>query len=238
MISCVECSECKYMSNEMEPYFVWSVPINGHTSLLSALDAFCRPEYLAGENAYSCTYCSKYVQAVKRLSIVHVSLYIIFSFKRFRSGLHNTQKLTHFVTYPEILDISSYFSSDYQKVSGSNNENLRLKFRPYCVIVHLGSEVQNGHLFAYIRAADDKWYKANDWIITPVKLDEVLSTHNAYLLFYAATESISPAIKSPLETNLPSPLTNSLQRIGDSSQALYLSNNQHSLVRSLPTKHL
>jgi ubiquitin C-terminal hydrolase len=150
MKSCVECSKCKYMSNNIEPYFVWSVPINGHTSLLNALDAFCRPECLSGENAYSCTYCSKYVQALKRLSIVDVSPYIIISLKRFRSGQYNTQKLTHLVTYPEILDISSYFSGDYQKIPGSNNENYHLNFRLYCVIVHLGSEVQNGHLFAYI----------------------------------------------------------------------------------------
>jgi ubiquitin C-terminal hydrolase len=73
MKSSVKCGECKQSTNKMEPYFVWNVPIDGHTSLLNALNQFCIPEYLSGDNAYSCGYCCKYVQASKRLSIVRLS---------------------------------------------------------------------------------------------------------------------------------------------------------------------
>ena len=230
MKSSMECSECKQTSDKMEPYFVWNVPIDGHASLPAALNEFCLPEYLSGDNAYSCQYCCKYVQAAKRLSIVRTSPYLIFSLKRFRSGLHDTRKLTHFVAYPEKLDITTYFSLDYQKLSNNNNENFHLTYRLYCVIVHLGDEVGKGHLFAYIRGADDAWYKANDSIITPVNLDQVLSTNDAYLLFYAETASTSSALKSSLTTNSSSSLTNAWQQIDDSSESLNLSTNKSSLV--------
>jgi hypothetical protein len=236
MKSSVECSECKQTTYNMEPYFVWNVPIDGHTSLLNALNEFCLPEYLSGNNAYSCGYCCKYIQASKRVSVARLSPYLIFSLKRFQSGLHDTRKLTHFVGYPEILDITSFCTDDYQKIQNTNRENFRLKFRLYCVIVHLGNEVDKGHLFAYIRAPDDAWYKANDSIITPVKLDQVLSTHDAYLLFYADAATISSTIQSPLKTNSFSSLTNSLQQTDDSLEALYLSTSQPSMVIDLSKK--
>ncbi|CAF3701085.1 unnamed protein product [Adineta steineri] len=220
--SSIKCSECKQTTNKMEPYFVWNVPIDGHKTLPSALNKFCLPELLSDDNAYSCGYCCKYVQASKRLSIVRTSPYLIFSLKRFRSGLQNTQKLTHFVAYPEILDITSYFSDDYPKIpnDNSNKENFHLLFRLYCVIVHLGHEVDKGHLFAYIRGPDDMWYKANDSTITPVKVDQVLSTNDAYLLFYGETPSISFPMESSPKTNTLSSSLNSVQQIDDSTDAL------------------
>ncbi|CAF0802050.1 unnamed protein product [Rotaria sordida] len=52
------------------------------------------------------------------------------------------------------------------------------------VIVHQGEYVTNGHVFAYVRAPDGYWYKADDELVTPVHLDSVLNHKDAYILCY------------------------------------------------------
>ncbi|CAF3521621.1 unnamed protein product [Rotaria sp. Silwood1] len=52
------------------------------------------------------------------------------------------------------------------------------------VIVHLDEYVTNCHVFAYVRAPDGYWYKADDELVTPVHLDSVLNHKDVYILCY------------------------------------------------------
>jgi ubiquitin carboxyl-terminal hydrolase 36/42 len=194
--SLVKCSICKRKTFNTEPYFIWNIPINSYTSLVSALNGFFQEENMSGDNAYKCDNCCKYVQASKTLSIRNVSPYLILSLKRFeRFGLrqNDTRKLSHFVRYPEILDINPYLSDNIQEIPNGNNGSFSMNLRLYGVIVHIG-QVDEGHLFSYVRGPNDNWYKVNDSTVTPVTLAEVLSSHDAYLLFYGETTSSVPSI--------------------------------------------
>jgi hypothetical protein len=217
MKSTVECVECKQTNTTTEPYFVWNVPIAGHTSLLSALDAFCRPEHLSGDNAYSCANCCKHVQASKRLSAVRVAPYLVFSLKRFQADLHRTSKLTHLVAYPEDISLDPYFRNDPSSMSREDEDVPCCNYRLYCVVVHLGKEIDKGHLFAYVRASNDEWYKADDSIVNLITLDQVLSAADAYLLFYAEAAAATSAVASSFETKGSSISSNSPRPAGELS---------------------
>ena len=59
----------------------------------------------------------------------------------------------------------------------------------YAVCVHLGSSsIAFGHYVAYVVAADGKWYRFDDDIVTAVNMEYELNTkrlrENAYMLFY------------------------------------------------------
>jgi len=195
--SLITCSSCKRTSHTNEPYFILNIPIKGYTSLRGAIHSFFQTEKMSDENAYKCENCCKYVEASKALSIANVPPYLIFSLKRFEHfGLtqNDTRKLSHFVDYPEIIDINPYLSNNIQQVSDENNETFNMKFHLYGVIIHIGQHVNEGHLFAYVRGPNNYWYKANDSTVTSVSLNEVLSSNDAYLLFYAESTSSTSGI--------------------------------------------
>lgn len=197
--STVQCHSCERKSSTVEPYFVLNVPIKGYTTLDDAMSGFFRTEKMSNENAYNCYNCSKYVDASKQFSMTNIPPYLIFCLKRFeRFGLtHNqTRKLSHFIEYPGLIDINSYINDDDKKSSNETDPISNTKFHLYGVIIHMGQCTNNGHLFAYVRGPNKCWYKADDSVITLVSLDEVLSSNNAYLLFYAASTSSISSIHS------------------------------------------
>lgn len=231
--SLITCNVCKQKTFKSEPGFVWNVPINGYTSLPDALDGFCQVETMSDDNAYHCKNCCKHVRATKSLSITDVSPYLIISLKRFEHfGLkqNKTRKLSHFVAYPEILDLSAYLSDNIHEISNENIQICTLKVRLYAVIIHFGQNLNNGHLFAYVRGPNDYWYEANDSSVTLVTLHEVLSSHNVYMLFYTEVTSMSTNSKSSSENNLSLSLTNPLQMTDHEQDALVSLENQHLLV--------
>jgi len=149
---------------------------------------------MVGENAYRCENCCKYVDACKSLSVSNISPYLILTLKRFEHvGLRqsNTRKLSHFVSYPEILTITPYLSEKIPNISNEDHESFNPKLHLYGIIVHIGEQVNNGHFYSYFRAPNDRWYCADDSIITRITTDQALSSKDAYLLFYA--EEISAA---------------------------------------------
>ena len=234
--SSVQCLICKQKSSATSPYFLWNIPIDGYQSLPHALNGFCQSEDMTGDNAYQCENCSKKVHASKRLSISNVSPYLILTLKRFKHvGLRqsNIRKLSHFVAYPKILDISPYLSENISNISNEDDVRFNSKLHLYAVIVHIGEQVNNGHLYSYIRGPNDRWYCANDSIITRITIDQVLSSKDAYILFYAEDTSASFESRSLNINSLPSSslIVNS-QAIDHRAGTLFSLDNQQSLVTS------
>lgn len=50
--------------------------------------------------------------------------------------------------------------------------------------LHLGNELRFGHYVAHVRAADGRWFRADDEDVAPIKIDNVLNERSAYLLSY------------------------------------------------------
>lgn len=165
---------------------------------------FLREEVLDGENAYKCEKCSKKTRATKKYSIRSAPNILVIQLKRF--DFSYAGKLSHFVTYPETLNLKSFMTDEQPSLglNGSCAQNLNYKL--YGVLVHLGYTSHSGHYFSYVLGPNNVWYKADDQRISPVETRDALAQH-AYILFYAKLKDSPPQMPtsciSPIEQNIP-----------------------------------
>lgn len=118
------------------------------------------------------------------------------------------RKLNHFVEYPEYLQLNSFIykksnnngistrgKKTFKSSINDNNDILRL----FSVIVHLGTNIGNGHYISYIRSGE-KWYRTSDEKVNLCTLQEALS-QNAYLLFYSKFKYTPPSSNNEIVNN-------------------------------------
>jgi hypothetical protein len=130
------------------------------------------------------------VTAEKRMTIDELPLMCTIHLKRFaylqQGYIH---KIGSKVQFPETLDLAPYVSED-QRVQ-------KAEYNLYAVLVHSGRRCDSGHYYAYIKAPNQHWYKADDESVTPVKLEEVLN-QQAYMLFYQKVQPESTSELPPI----------------------------------------
>ncbi|CAF1464470.1 unnamed protein product, partial [Rotaria sordida] len=185
--SSITCTSCQVQTTKKNYETIWSIPIISYYNLQEALAAFCSKEKLTGDNALQCSQCHTKTTALQSLQLANTSSIIIIHLKRFiyDQSKKLTRKLTHFISYPEFLNIAPYVannnaSEEVQKNDPSDESIYML----YAVIVHLGKTANNGHIFAYIRSPDNLWYKINDELVTSTDPKAVFSDNNSYVLWY------------------------------------------------------
>lgn len=112
--------------------------------------------------------CGRKTRATKKYSIRSAPNILVIHLKRFDST--HAGKLSHYVSYPEILSLN--------ELTGT------VQYRLYGVLVHLGYTSHSGHYYAYVRGPNGhQWYKADDTSVNGVSAADALS-QNAYILFY------------------------------------------------------
>lgn len=158
---------------------------------------FLREEVLDGENAYKCEKCSKKTRATKKYSIRSAPNILVIQLKRF--DFSYAGKLSHFVTYPETLNLKSFMPEE-EPFSQNGNSIRNLNYKLYGVLVHLGYTSHSGHYYSYVLGPNNVWYKADDQRISPVETRDALAQH-AYILFY--TKIKDSASISQVEKNIP-----------------------------------
>lgn len=171
----VRCMQCQQDSFKYENMMDLAVEIQGNVeSLEDALAQFTNHEWLDGENKYKCDRCNDYVKAWKCLSVHEAPNILMIALKRFQSGKFG--KLNKRVTFPDILDISSYMSA-----SGDRPPVYQL----YGVIVHIDMLNASffGHYICYIKDFLGFWYKIDDSKVKGVDIDKVMQ-QRAYMLLY------------------------------------------------------
>uniref|UniRef100_A0A2P2L7B7 ubiquitinyl hydrolase 1 n=1 Tax=Rhizophora mucronata TaxID=61149 RepID=A0A2P2L7B7_RHIMU len=181
----IKCMKCHYKSERQERMMDLAVEIEGEIGKLEdALRRFTRTEILDGDNKYHCSRCKSYEKAKKKLTILEAPNILTIALKRFQSGKFG--KLNKPVRFPEILDLAPY-------ISGTSDKSPI--YRLYGVVVHL--DVMNaafsGHYVCYVKAMQNKWFKIDDSMVTPVELDSVL-TKGAYMLLYARCSPRAPRL--------------------------------------------
>ncbi|KAL2346631.1 hypothetical protein Fmac_000631 [Flemingia macrophylla] len=172
----VICTECEQNSNQYENMMDLTVEIHGDAaSLEECLVQFTAKEWLHGDNMYKCDGCKGYVKAWKRLIVKRAPNILTIALKRFQSGRFG--KLNKRVTFPETLDLSPYKSE-----TGDGSDIYKL----YAVVVHIDMLNASffGHYICYIKDFQGNWYRIDDWKVTRVELEEVLS-QAAYMLLYS-----------------------------------------------------
>ena len=157
------------------------------------------------------------MKATKKYSIKTAPNVLVVHLKRF--DFSYAGKLTHFVSYPEILSLkpfmSNYNPAEEVILNDSSSEDhvqKNVSYKLYGVLVHLGFTSHSGHYYSYVRGPSDIWYKADDQQISTSQLQDALS-QNAYLLFYSRIEAATPDTQAPsIKTSTYSPITFSLKQ--------------------------
>lgn len=121
--------------------------------------------------------CNKKTRATKKYSIRTAPNILVLHLKRFDYSYIG--KLSHFVMYPENLNMKWFIPETESNEKTLRNTNYKL----HGVLVHQGSTSHSGHYYSYVRAPNNSWYRADDSKVNNVQLGDVLR-QNAYLLFY------------------------------------------------------
>mmetsp|Transcript_11464 Transcript_11464/g.22514 ORF Transcript_11464/g.22514 Transcript_11464/m.22514 type:complete len:315 (+) Transcript_11464:434-1378(+) len=164
----VTCLNCQITSETSEEFYDLALDVTAG-SLSECLQEFCKLENLA--DRYFCTTCEASTPATKQYLVRNPPLILTVTLKRFTPrGRKNSQP----VTYPARLNLARFLL-----------EPRRCMYALFAVLVHSGYSCHSGHYYAFVKA-DDQWYEANDSVVKPVAVEDVLNCKDSYLLFYQA----------------------------------------------------
>lgn len=200
----VICSYCNYISTKVDPF--WDISLEIRLSdireplrLEDCLFRFTLPEILTSFNCSFCKCTSK--EAKKQLTMKNLPIVCCFHLKRFEQSNKIHKKISHHISFPEVLDMSPFMStcstqSQTSNASESNTSNknnstnalnsetnsLKRKYFLFAVVNHHGS-LESGHYTSFIRLTKDQWFKCDDHIISKASIKDVMKSEG-YLLFY------------------------------------------------------
>ena len=118
--SCVTCQSCGRESVKLDPCMDVSLECAKVKSLEQALKLFTRVEVLDGDNKYRCEGCKKLSRARKQFSVDKAPNVLQIQLKRFEFVPFGRGKLSQFIEYPLVLDLTSYLTSSLR-----SNESVR-----------------------------------------------------------------------------------------------------------------
>ncbi|EPS64352.1 hypothetical protein M569_10430, partial [Genlisea aurea] len=173
IVSKLRCCSCGHSSDSCEPSVDLSLEIEDAGSLEMALQSFTG---LETDIKFTCDKCREEVCFEKQLCLNKTPLVAVFHLKRFRNDGCFGEKIDKHVTFPTNLDLQPYTSS------GINN-NEKLVYDLYAILVHSGISSTSGHYFCFVRVSPNMWCKFDDEMVELVDESIVLS-QEAYVLFY------------------------------------------------------
>ncbi|CAF4240825.1 unnamed protein product [Rotaria sp. Silwood2] len=184
--SSIKCTQCLNDSVQKNYESIWTIPIILYSSVEEAISAFCSTEDIGGDDLFTCSQCQRNVIALKTTQIIDASPVICIQLKRFiyDKEAKNIRKVKKYISYPEILDLTSCISKEILQSDKENCQINQFIYQLNAVVVHIGETVNSGHIHSYIKSPDALWYKADDELITKIDLSKVLADNDSYILFY------------------------------------------------------
>ena len=180
----VLCTRCGTVSVKADPIEDLELEVSRASTLETALSDFCRVEVLSGANAYSCDVCQSKTTAHRCMQMHTVPAVLSIQLKRFVFDGKKSSKITHFVQYPEYLDLATYLTDEAPRAAstrpGQSPAGSTLEL--FAVVVHLGKTIAAGHYVAYVRN-ELGWYRMDDSRVRRCSPEEAMS-QSAYILFY------------------------------------------------------
>ena len=172
LVSTQTCQQCSYSRSKNQPFKQYSlqmdIPLSHEIQtrgLYKLMDYYHQGEILLG---YKCGQCDSQNSTVKKLSISILPKILVIHLSRFCGVM----KIKDFVTFPANLTIKNIVDESETQTKYSIN----------AIVVHKGISISVGHYICYFRA-DQKWWKADDHIVTEVTWPTV-KKKKSYLLFY------------------------------------------------------
>ncbi len=185
----LKCHHCSDVSFKFEQFNSLSteIPEGNDIHLEQCLKSFSKEETLSETDKYKCDGCKLMTTGVKSMKIWKTPQILIIHLKRFRHVVHQNrvsmEKNNSLVKFPFVnLDLKDNYH-ELNKPKEPNNVTYNL----YAVIHHRG-QFGGGHYVAYCKnAISGLWYEFDDSTVSyiPAKyVEEIISTNNAYVLFY------------------------------------------------------
>ena len=199
ILSCVICDKCKFESVSVTPGDIMCLAIPPLQSIHSDnADKVNRPITLnecindmfnIECVEYKCEECGNTENNIINKKLLTPPKTLIIKLKRYTQSNNMLIKNDTFIQYPQILDLKSNYC-------GSTIHTYEL----YGIINHSGS-LNRGHYYSFIKNNtkdynkantgsnlindfQDKWFLCNDSITKQIDINEVLSSRDAYILFY------------------------------------------------------
>ena len=197
--------KCTYCTNKINKTIyesIWSVSIISYLNLAQALHGFCSAEKLDDHNMIFCSSCQRQASAIK---ISHASTVIFIHIKRFIYDQQDKliRKIKQSISYPELLDLERFMDLEMVETNKVYYEATEFIYKLFAFVVHIGEFVDKGHIFSYVRAPDDCWYKADDESVTSTTLNNIFCDKDCYKLCYIKlSENESTQYEMKLEITL------------------------------------
>ena len=205
----VKCLKCGKESAREDKFLDLSLAVKYsqdteyNDSLEKALASFLKPDFLSGDNKYSCETCSERTDAHKGLKFSKLPYILALQLKRFDLDCNTLQrkKINDRVSFPHVLNMNKFM-----------NEKDYNDYELFSIMIHSGSAL-GGHYYAYIKSVESqKWFNFNDSVVKEIEVNDIENVFggivgngiygaNAYLLMYRQINDKN--IKKVYENEIP-----------------------------------
>lgn len=185
MNTATRCLQCNFVSSKRDAF--WDLQLafpegkekSDTYSISRLLEYYCSPEHLVGNNQYRCQNCESLQDAERSVSIENAPKNLIVVLKQFfyDSKQRLRAKLFHNVTLDKRITI---FEGRVKK-----------SYEMYAVIVHMGSNLDNGHYYTIGKDSPGNWYVYNDadvYKCTESTIYNLQGVQTPYIVFYKKLE--------------------------------------------------
>ena len=131
-----------------------------------------KTDYFTGQNQNYCNICKQLSDSMYTSKIFSSPNSLVLILNRGKGNIFDVK-----LDFNEILDISEFVLA---------KDKPQIVYTLYGVITHIGQSGPNAHFVASCKNTDNKWYRFNDAMVTPIKdlQKEVIEFGNPYILFY------------------------------------------------------
>jgi ubiquitin C-terminal hydrolase len=180
ILNCIECSNCSNRTFDVSPNDIMcvSLPGNWRTNTNIQLEECINEMFKVEGIEYKCEKCGNNSHNRMDKKILTKPKTLIIKIKRYAQIGRMLAKINKMVHYPASFNLSQYFC-------GIGMEDYHL----YGVINHIGA-LGGGHYYSFVKdynkecQFENRWYVCNDSNVKEIPFDEVMSSNNAYMLFY------------------------------------------------------
>lgn len=165
--SVIRCYECDVKSLTFSPENILSLPINkDNLTLEGSLNIFLRPEFMYGENYWTCYRCNKKCNASKQHTFWNINKTLMFAIKRHRFTGYRPYFDMSYIKIPDKLDMCPYMNihshqpnTKYKLVAMSCTRPFNIGYEAYTVYKNSDDEWVQYHPEKGVQPITDDIYK-------------------------------------------------------------------------------
>ena len=163
------------MNNYQTPMNNYQTPMDNKVNIYECFEYYQRRELFSGQNQNYCNKCQKLNDSLYTTKIYVSPNVLILILNRGKGNIYDVKLI-----FNEIINISNY---------AILKDSPNLIYSLYGVITHIGQSGPSAHFIASCKSpVDQKWYRYNDAIISPISNDniqkEIIDFGTPYILFY------------------------------------------------------